>query len=106
MNEFERAYEVSGFSVLHIRNRNESRVADAMRTLLPELKDFCGCRLCIEDVFAAALNSLTPQYAQTGSIVLKKTPDKGEVTTQVKEAFTRVGTHPKHRAPGEAAVEA
>ncbi len=97
MIDNEKGYEVNSYSMLQIRNRNELRVADAVRRILPDQKDFCGCRLCVEDVYAAALNSIPPQYIQQGSIVLSKQPPAAELDACVQEAFARVDEHPKHR---------
>ncbi len=97
MIDNEKGYEVNSYSMLQIRNRNELRVADAVRRILPDQKDFCGCRLCVEDVYAAALNSIPSQYIQQGSIALSKQPAAAELDASVQEAFARVDEHPKHR---------
>jgi hypothetical protein len=50
----------------------------------------------VEDTYAAAMNSLTPQYAQVGSIILRKHPTEDEMRDRVVKAIERVHTHPKH----------
>jgi hypothetical protein len=67
-----------------------------LREELPNAQGFCGCRLCVEDVYAAALNQVPAHYVQTGSIVLQRLPSDDDLRRQVVDALTRVGSHPKH----------
>ena len=91
-----RSYQIDGFSLEQIRNRNELRVVELLRQELPKQDGFCGCRICVEDTYAAALNSLSPQYAQVGSIVLRKNLVEDDVRETVVKAIERVHLHPKH----------
>jgi hypothetical protein len=93
-----KSYEIHGFSVENIRNRNELRVAEILRQELRLLGGFCGCRVCIEDCYAAALNSIPPHYAQMGSIVIQQQPDEELLRAEVRQAIERVRAHPKHPA--------
>jgi hypothetical protein len=91
-----KSYQINGFSLEQVRNRNETRVVEWLRQELPKLDGFCGCRICVEDAYAAAMNSLTPQYAQVGSIILRKTPAEDKIRDTVVKAIERVHLHPKH----------
>jgi hypothetical protein len=93
-----KSYEIEGLSLEGIRNRNEQRVVNIMREELPKVTDFCGCRLCVEDAYAAALNRIPPHYVQTGSIVLHRNPSDDDIRREVVEAIARVKDHPKHPA--------
>ena len=91
-----KSYDINGFSLESIRNRNELRVAEILRQELPRTKAFCGCRICVEDIYAATLNQAPPHYAQMGSIVLQKQPDEPTLREHVLAAIERVRSHPKH----------
>lgn len=98
------SYTVNGFSLEAIRNRNETRVAAAMREELADAPDFCGCRLCVEDVYAAALNQLPSRYSQVGSIVVRGEVTDAELASQVRAGVDRVTRNPNH-PPSTAAAE-
>ena len=91
-----KTYQINGYSLEHVRNRNEPRVVEILREELPGAPKFCGCRICVEDAYAAALNAMTPQYAQVGSIILRKQPTQDEMRQLVIGAIERVRSHPKH----------
>ena len=93
----EERYQYDGFSLDHIRNRQEVRVVAAMRDLLPHADDFCGCRLCVEDVYAIALNSLPAHYIQSGAMVLgQPPPTEQDVVRAVADALDKVRVRPNH----------
>lgn len=89
-------YEINGFSLEPIRNRNETRLVRLLRDLLPTLDGFCGCRVCVEDVYAATLNTLAPRYAQPGSVLIRAEPGHDELRDKVLAAVERVRAHPNH----------
>lgn len=90
-------YVVNGFDMGHIRNLNEIRVAETIRKLVPETKNFCGCQLCLEDIFSLSLNQLPSHYVQAGAIVLgKKTPPDKELKKVVTRAVKAVKKSPNH----------
>lgn len=92
-------YEVNGFPLDQVRNRNETRVVKAMQTVMPKVQNFCGCRLCVEDVYAASLNQLPSHYVQFGAIILKATdPSDGELEAIVSDVVGRVTQNPNHPA--------
>lgn len=104
---FPKSYDVNGFSLETIRNRNELRVAEILRQELPEVQAFCGCRICVEDVYGAAMNQIPPHYAQVGSIVLQKHPDEDTLRAHVLASIEKVRLHPKHPIePGDLAQRA
>ena len=90
-------YVVTAHNLVHVRNRNELRVIQAMRAALPQQVDFCGCSLCIEDVYALTLNRIPAHYIQTGAIVLHP-PDVGpdQIEAHVRSAIDQVRAQPKH----------
>ena len=93
----EKNYSINSYSLENVRNRQETRVVDALRDLLPEMEQFCGCRLCVEDVYAIALNALPSHYVQSGSIVLNvNTPSESDVQRVVKDALDKVNVRPNH----------
>ena len=96
-------YVVCGYSLESIRNRNEFRVAEQLRQLLPKEEDFCGCRICVEDVYAAALSQLPVQYVQVGSIVVQPGAAAGDITQAVQTAIGRIRANPNHSAPSKTA---
>jgi len=92
-------YIINGYSLANIRNRHEVRVIDILRRLMPQHKTFCGCRLCVEDVYALALNAFPPHYVQRGAIVLRQQPPSEEdLERAVREAMDQVAERPNHPA--------
>lgn len=75
----DKKYEINGFDMAKVRNRNERRVVEAMRKAVEKTKGFCGCQLCLEDVYALSMNKVPSHYVQAGAIILgaKTPPDKG-----------------------------
>ena len=95
--DFEEKYQVNGVSLERVRNRNELRVVKAMRSMLPEQEGFCGCRVCIEDVYAATASNIQPHYVQFGAIMLHpKKPSEEELMTILAASFAKVREHPNH----------
>jgi hypothetical protein len=95
----EDTYSINGFSLASVRNRVESKVIAAMRARLPREQGFCGCRLCVEDLYAIALNSLPAHYVQSGSLVLQNTPPgPGNIERAVADALDEVKSRPNHPA--------
>jgi hypothetical protein len=90
-------YIVSDLSLEKIRNRQELRVIERMRPLLEQDPNFCGCRLCVEDVYALALNALPAQYVQSGSMVLRSQgPSEQDVARAVEDGIDKVRVRPNH----------
>jgi hypothetical protein len=90
-------YRINDFSLESIRNRQEIRVAAALRTMLPGVENFCGCRLCVEDVYAFALNQLPAHYVQHGSLLVRKLPPTdADIRRAVADALDTVRVRPNH----------
>lgn len=90
-------YRFNDYSLEKIRNRQEVRVAAAMRDLVPLTEDFCGCRLCVEDVYALALSALPAQYVQSGSMMVRPpAPTDEDVRRAVQDALDKVRVRPNH----------
>lgn len=90
-------YIYNDYSLERIRNRHEIKVLDIMRDMLPEMENFCGCRVCVEDVFALALNALPPHYTHTASIVIRRDPPLPEdIARSVIDAIDKVRVRPNH----------
>lgn len=90
-------YEVFGVSMENIRNRNEKKVVQFMKELIPQFPDFDYCTICLQDVYALSLNQLTPRYAQAGTIILRKDlqdDDYRDIVEAAIEAVTRNVNHP------------
>ena len=90
-------YIVNGINLTQVRNRNEVRVVKAMRVILGETSDFCGCRICTEDVYAATLNQIACHYVQVGAIILG-TPQvsDSEVERLVEISVAKITETPNH----------
>ena len=90
-------YMINDFSLDHVRNRHEAIVLNFMREKLPGETDFCGCNLCLEDVYAVAMNTLPAHYVQRSSIILKKEPPSdADIARTVEDAFDKVKVRPNH----------
>lgn len=90
-------YIINDIPLNQVRNRHESIVLDFMREKLPAESDFCGCKLCLEDVFAVVMNSLPAHYVQKSSIILKKDPPTdADIARAVEDAIDRVKARPNH----------
>ena len=90
-------YIIGETNLEHVRNRHETRVIDTMRDLVSDTEDFCGCRICLEDVFAVAMNGLPAHYVQSASIVLKKMPpSEQDISRAVADAIGVVRVRPNH----------
>lgn len=93
-------YAVEGHSLHEIVNFNEHLVLKALRKLYADDKSFCRCDICIEDVFALALNSLPPRYIQATSMVTYQESSRfiseEQVVSKVAEAAEKVKARPNH----------
>lgn len=89
-------YEVFGISVENIRNRNEGKVIKFMRELIPQFPEFDYCSICIQDVYALALNQLSPRYIQSGTIVLRKELTDDDFRDIVENAIEQVLKNKNH----------
>ncbi len=90
-------YEVFDASMINVRNKNEKKVIQFMKELIPQFPEFDYCTICLQDVYALSLNQLTPRYTQAGTIVLKKElndSDYRDVVEAAIESVTKNVNHP------------
>ncbi len=90
-------YDVFSTSMENVRNRNEKKVIQFMLELIPQFPDFDYCTICLQDVYALALNQLPPRYTQAGTIILKKElrdEDFRDVVESAIETVTKNVNHP------------
>lgn len=79
-----------------IINRNESRVIQAMKSILSEMEDWEPEALDIQDIYALSLNRLPPRYVQEGTIVFNEPVRRDEVEKVVREAVRVVKESPNY----------
>ena len=90
-------YSFMEVSLDKVRNRHELRVIGSMREQIDKQQDFCGCPICIEDVYAAAMNAIPPHYVQAGSMILNKNvPSELDIQRAVSDAYDMVRIRPNH----------
>lgn len=92
----EKKLMVLGHCMDHMKNKNEELVKKAMEEALPGMASLCLCAMCIEDIFALALNSIPSGYQHSMSIALYKKTAFEEVRKAVLEAAEKVKGKPKH----------
>ena len=88
--------EVFGVTLDNVRNRNEEKVIEYMKELIPQFPEFDYCSLCIQDVYALSLNQLSPRYTQSGTIILKKDLKEDDFRDVVESAIEKVTKKVKH----------
>jgi len=80
-------YNVDGVSLAKVRNRNELRVIALMPEVLKTFElDFSPEIMDIEDIYALALNNLSPRYVQRGSIILNEEVKDDVIREQIRSA--------------------
>lgn len=90
-------YVIDGYSLEGVRNRHETRVVEIMKEEIPKTTKFCGCTICIEDVYAMSLNSLTPRYQHTHTVVLDyKGEDNAALKKIIIDQIKEVSKSPNH----------
>lgn len=89
-------YEVFGISVEAIKNKNERKVIQFMRELIPQFPEFDYCSICIQDVYALSLNQLSPRYIQAGTIILRKEFTDGDYKDVVEKSIEQVLKNKNH----------
>lgn len=89
-------YVVGNANLFFIRNKNEKRVIDAMRKILPEYAQFEFNDIDVQDIYALCLNSLPPRYVQQGTIVLREPVRPDEINDAVREAVNTVRSRPNY----------
>ncbi|WP_461209220.1 late competence development ComFB family protein [Desulfocurvus sp. DL9XJH121] len=97
LTELAETYEYLDVNLLFVRNRNEKRVIEAMRQVLPEdYPDYVPNAIDVQDIYALSLNGLMPRYIQQGSIVLREPVQMDEVKASVRRAVETVRHRPNY----------
>lgn len=93
-------FEIEGHSLQDLCNIHEQAVLEAMRELYAGKTPPCSCPLCIEDIYALALNALPPRYVQATRLdAYLQSPNvlkQAEIRRQVKQAARKVKQKPNH----------
>lgn len=96
----QKKYEYAGVPLDQIRNRNELRVIKLMPQVLAEHLDYRPDYLDIQDIYALALNNLSPRYTQQGSIVMREPVRDEEIIRELREAIRKVELSPTSKEQG------
>ncbi len=89
-------FDVFGVSVETVKNKNEAKVIQFMRELIPQFPEFDYCTICIQDVYALSLNQLSPRYIQAGTIVLRKELKDEDYRDVVENSIEQVIKNKNH----------
>lgn len=86
-----------------ITNLNEELVIEYMEAILNENPAICKCAVCVEDMYALALNRLKPLYVQRtfkekafGNPEFEKRINRAHVAEVVRAAIAKVSKDPYH----------
>ena len=90
---------VMGHDLENVYNLNEGAVVEAIeRIIIAADETLCKCKMCLEDIFALALNTLPAKYVQSyySTHDVNKLVDKKEIEKVVKETAKKVAKNPHH----------
>jgi hypothetical protein len=90
---------VMGHDLENVYNLNEGAVVEAIERITAVADEtLCKCKMCLEDIFALALNTLPAKYVQSyySTHDVNKLVDKKEVEKVVKETAKKVAKNPHH----------
>ncbi len=85
-----------GVNLESIRNVWETKVIKCMDEVLPDYPDFDYCSICIQDVYALAMNQFPPKYIQQGTVMIKKEYSDADFRDAVEIAVEKVLKKPNH----------
>ena len=90
--------QVLGHDLENVYNLNEGAVVEAIERLAAADDAMCKCRMCLEDIFALALNTLPAKYVQSyySTHDVTKMVDTKQVDTVVKKTVKKVAKNPHH----------
>ncbi len=89
---------ILGQDLENVYNLNEGAVVAAVERVLAGDDGACKCRMCIEDIFALALNKLPARYIQSyyPTHDIAKLLDQKQIEKAVKAAVKQVAKSPHH----------
>ncbi len=89
---------ILGQDLENVYNLNEGAVVEAAERILADDDGACKCKMCLEDVFALALNNLPAKYIQSyySTHDIAEFLDHKQVEKAVKTAVKQVAKSPHH----------
>ncbi len=89
---------ILGHDLENVYNLNEDAVAGAIERILNGDDGVCKCRMCLEDIFALALNKLPAKYVQSyyPTRDITELLDHEQIEKAVKAAVKKVAKSPHH----------
>lgn len=95
MSIFRDKYKLGDADFFNIRNRNEIRIIKIMAEFLKKKGGPLISDKDLQDIYALALNTLPPRYAQRGTIVLRDPVHKRDILGALEDAYEQVVDLPK-----------
>ena len=93
-------FSIEGYSLYDLCNIHEQQVLEAMRDIFAKTPPLCNCGICVEDIYALAMNSLPARYIQAtrldNYLRSKDFVSKATVRDKVLQAIEKVGKNPNH----------
>jgi competence protein ComFB len=89
---------VMGHDLENVYNLNEGAVVEAIERIIAADDSICKCKMCLEDVFALALNTLPAKYVQSyySTHDVNKLVDSKQIDKVVSETVKKVAKNPHH----------
>ncbi len=90
--------KVMGHDLENVYNLNEGAVVEAIERIIAADDSICKCKMCLEDVFALALNTLPAKYVQSyySTHDVSKLVDPKEIDKVVSKTVKKVAKNPHH----------
>lgn len=89
-------YESFGVNLSSVRNAWETKLIKILNEVLPDFPEFDYCTICIQDVYALAMNQLNPKYVQHGTVLLVKEYTNQDFRDVIEIAIEKVLKNPNH----------
>ncbi len=89
-------YTSFGVSLEHVRNAWETKLIKCMDKVLLDYSEFDYCSICIQDVYALAMNQLNPKYVQQGTVMINKEYTTDDFRDIIETAVEKVIKNPNH----------
>ena len=89
---------VMGHELDNVYNLNEGAVVEAIERIVTADETLCKCKMCLEDIFALALNTLPAKYVQSyySTHDVNKLVDSKLIEKVVKETAKKIAKNPHH----------